>query len=153
MEVVCVGLVGAQENLQAEGCTWLEHWLLPQAAGMVISWGGHEFPGTLCCTRSIGFAWLCSRLHGDALVHAFACYSLFMTTKAVLRQPLPLWQQILVHTCVCRCFALEEQWKLSAGCRALRWVTALLGKGWSKVEFILQQCRCATPLARWEVSN
>lgn len=100
----------------------------PCGCGDSHSWAGHELQGASAVPGPLGVLGFAAGSR-DALLHVSACYSLCMTTKAVLRQPLPLWQQILVHTRVCTCFALEEQGKLSASCRVLWWVTALLGKG------------------------
>lgn len=96
VEVVCTGLVAAQKKPQAERCAWLDG---PVAAGMVTPWRGQSCQGAPAAPGPFGLPWLCT-LRGSAPVQVCARHSLSMTTKAVLSQPWPLWQQTLVHTCV-----------------------------------------------------
>lgn len=58
VEAVSAGLLGAQSKPWAQGCAWLEHWLLPVATRRVIPWCGQSCQGALAAPGPFGLAGL-----------------------------------------------------------------------------------------------
>lgn len=130
---------GCSEKPQAEGCAWLEHWLLPVATGMVTLWCGQSCQGAPAAPGPFGLPqvplgwprslWAGPALqlaHGSALGQVSARHSLYdHRQKQFSASPGPYGSK---PWCVSTCCTPGQCWKLSRGCRVLGWATAL---GWA----------------------